>query len=136
LAASVSLWNEADADSLFAEWMTRTVSFCGDTTSSLARSARVELSDKAFLLFVTISRPEFSIEPVPELPLASAANIWLTSWLSEVDRASDAAAELLPSAEMLSEAIIENKKIREAIIMVACLKIYIPPFVRYITIIY
>ncbi|MDD2835598.1 MAG: hypothetical protein PHY05_05555 [Methanothrix sp.] len=64
--------------------------------------------------------------------MASAANIWLTSWHSEVARASDAGAELLLSAEKLSEAIIENKKIREAIIMVACFKIYIPPLIVHI----
>jgi len=108
--------------------MTSTVSFWGDTTSSLARSARVELSDKAFLLFVTISRPEFSSKPLLVLPLASAANIWLTNWLSEIAKASDAAAELLLSAEKLSEATIANKKTRKAIVMMACFKIYIPPF--------
>jgi hypothetical protein len=60
---------------------------------------------------------------VSELLLASAANVWLTDWLSEVARAPDAAAELLFSVEKLSEATIENKKIRKAIIIVACFKI-------------
>jgi hypothetical protein len=103
--------------------MTRTFSCGGDTTSSLAKSARVELSDKAFLLFVTISKPEFSSEPMLELPLASTANVWPTNWLSDVARASDAAAELLLSAEKLSDATIANKKIRKAIVIVACFKI-------------
>jgi len=47
---------------------------------------------------------------VLELLLASAANVWLTNWLSDVAKASDAAAELLLSAEKLSEATIANKK--------------------------
>jgi hypothetical protein len=62
------------------------------------------------------------------LPLASAAIVWLTNWLSEIAKASDAAAELLLSAEKPSDATIANKKIRKAIVMVACFKIYIPPY--------
>jgi hypothetical protein len=107
--------------------MTRTLSCGGDRISSLARSARVELSDKTFFRFVTISRPGFSSEPLL-VPLASAASLWLSNWPSEVAKASDAAAELLLSAERPFDATIANKKIRKAIIMVACFKIYIPPF--------
>ncbi|MDD1739522.1 MAG: hypothetical protein LUQ30_01540 [Methanothrix sp.] len=62
-----------------------------------------------------------------ELLLASAANVWLTNWLSDVAKASDAAAELLLSAEKLSEATIANKKIKNAMNIVACFKICIPP---------
>jgi len=94
----------------------------------LVRSARVELSDKTFFLFVNISKPEFSSKPLLVLPLASAANVWLTNWLSEIAKASDAAAELLLSAEKPTDATIANKKTRKAIVMMACFKIYIPPF--------
>jgi hypothetical protein len=54
-----------------------------------------------------------------ERPLASAAIVWLINWLSEIAKASDASAELLLSAEKLSDAAIANKKIKKAIITVA-----------------
>ncbi|MGB4697721.1 MAG: hypothetical protein WBH08_07735, partial [Methanothrix sp.] len=79
----------------------------------------VELSDKTFLLFVTSSRPESSSDPLLERPLASAAIVWLINWLSEIAKASDASAELLLSAEKLSDAAIANKKIKKAIVTVA-----------------
>jgi hypothetical protein len=85
----------------------------------LDTSARVELSDKTFLLFVTISRPESSSDPLLERPLASAAIVWVINWLSEIAKASDASAELLLSAEKLSDAAIANKKIKKAIVTVA-----------------
>jgi len=99
--------------------MTSTVSCSGEITSSLDTSARVELSDKTFLLFVTISRPESSSDPLLERPLASAAIVWVINWLSEIAKASDASAELLLSAEKLSDAAIANKKIKKAIVTVA-----------------
>ncbi|MDD4579569.1 MAG: hypothetical protein PHF80_02720 [Methanothrix sp.] len=107
--------------------MTRTVSFWGDATSSLARSDRDELSDKTFFLFVSISTPEFSRGTIPEPSFASAANVWLTDWLSEIAKASDTAAELPRSAEKPSEETNANKKNIKTIIIVVFLKIFIPP---------
>jgi hypothetical protein len=70
--------------------------------------------------------PELSRDPL-ERPLASAANVWLAGWLSDVAKSSDGAASALLSAEMLSAAIIAKKKIRKAINIVARFKIKIPP---------
>ncbi|MCU0637224.1 MAG: hypothetical protein MUE87_01170 [Methanothrix sp.] len=69
---------------------------------------------------------DFSGEAAAELPLASASIVWPNNWLSEVAKASDAAAELPLSTEKLLEATTANKKTKEAIIIVACFNIYIP----------
>jgi hypothetical protein len=66
-----------------------------------------------------------------------AAIVWLTNWLFTVAEVSDTLAELLLSAAKLPEATAANKKTKNAIIMLACFEIRIPPyFYRSVTIIY